>query len=206
MNPDNNQPAPSMNSDYLNQIAPKPQKKSLIPKNKPIMVGVIAVGFLILITIVGLVASLAAGNISDTERLAARLQATQDIVNSATNNIKDHQLRASNSNLDTFLTNTLRNLTPILAKNNIKINNLSKSALSAESNTKILTTLEDARLNAIYDRIYASEMANQLDITIILMQKINTNTSDSSLKTVLNTAIESFQPTQKQFADFNADD
>lgn len=206
MNPNNDQPASAMNSDYLNQIAPKPQKRSLIPKSKPVMIGIIAVGFLILITIVGILASSTAGNIGDSERLAARLQATQDIIHSAKSNVKNHQLRAQNSNLNNYLTNTLRDLTPVLAKHNIKINSLSKTAINAESDAKILATLEDARLNAIYDRIFASEMAHQLDITIILMQKIYKSTSDSNLKSVLSSAYQSLQPTQKQFEDFNAND
>jgi predicted amino acid-binding ACT domain protein len=170
------------------------------------MIGIVVVGFLFLITIVGLLASLSSGNIGDSERLAARLQSTQGIVSSAKSNIKNHQLRAINSNLNTFLTNTLRDLTPILAKHNIKINKLSKTILSAESNAEIMATLEDARLNATYDRIYASEMAHQLDITLILMQKIFKNTSDSNLKSALSTAYQSIQPTQKQFADYNAND
>jgi type II secretory pathway pseudopilin PulG len=206
MNPDNNLSDPEMNADYLNRIAPKPQKRSFIPKSKPVMIGVIALGFLILITIVGLLASMAGGNIGDTERLAARLQATQDIVHSAETNVKNHQLRALNSDLDIYLTNTLRDAAPILAKHNIKINSLSKTVVSAESDTKILATLEDARLNAIYDRIYASEMAHQLDTTIILMQKIFKSTSDSGLKNFLSNAYKTLQPTQKQFEDFNAND
>ncbi|MCX6728940.1 MAG: hypothetical protein NTV39_04220 [Candidatus Saccharibacteria bacterium] len=206
MNPDNDQPAPVMNSDYLNQIAPKPQKKSLIPKNKPVVVGIIAIGFLVLITIVGLLASLASGNIGDTERLVARLQATQDIVNSAKTNVNNHQLRALNSSLDIFLTNTLRDATPILAKKNIKIDNLSKTVVNAESDAKILATLEDARLNAVYDRIYASEMATQLENTTILMKKIFNSTNDKSLKSFLSNAYLTLKPTQKQYADYNASD
>jgi hypothetical protein len=94
----------------------KPQRKLPIPKSKPLLVGIIAIGFLVIISIVGLLASLAGGNIGDTERLAARLQATQDIVHSAKPNISNHELRALNSNLDIYLTNTLRDATPILAK------------------------------------------------------------------------------------------
>ena len=206
MNPDNNQSAPETNPDYLNQIAPKPQKKSLIPKSKPVMIGIIAVGFLVLITIVGLMASMSGSNIGDSERLAARLQSTQNIIDSARTNVKNHQLRKTNSDLTAYLANTLRDLTPIMANHNIKINSLSKTVINAESDSKILATLEDARLNAIYDRIYASEMAHQLDITLILIQKIYKSTSDSSLKSVLSGAYKSIQPTQKQFENFNATD
>lgn len=207
MNPNNDQPAPVMNSDYLSQIAPKPQKKSLIPKSKPLLAVLVGIGVIVVITVLGIVASLATGNIGDTtERLAARLQATQDIVHSTKSNVKNHQLRALNSSLDIYLTNTLRDATPILAKHNIDINKLSKTVISAESDANILANLENARLNAIYDRIYASEMANQLENTTILMQKIFKSTNDKSLKSFLNNAYLTLQPTQKQFADYNASD
>ena len=206
MNPDNNQPAPAINPDYLNQITPKPQKKSLIPKSKPLLVVLVGIGVIVVITVLGIVASLATGNIGDTERLAARLQATQDIVHSTKSNVKNHQLRALNSSLDIYLTNTLRDATPILAKHNIDINKLSKTVISAESDANILANLENARLNAIYDRIYASEMANQLENTVILMQKIYKSTNDNNLKSFLSNAYKTLQPTQKQFADFNAND
>lgn len=206
MNPNDNQPTPETNADYLNQIAPKPQKKSLIPKNKPLAVGLFALVAIVIIIVIGMVASFASGNVGDTERLAARLQATQGIVTSAKANVKNHQLRKLNSDLNAYLTNTLRDATPILAKKNIKISKLSKTAAAAESNLKILATLEEARLNAIYDRIYASEMANQLENTMILMQKIFKNTTDKSMKTLLSNAYTSFQTTQKQFDEFNAND
>jgi hypothetical protein len=204
MYPENNEPA--MNSDYLNQIASKPQKKSLIPKSKPVMIGVIAIGFLILVTIVGVVASVASGSVGDTEKLAARLQATQSVVESAKPNIKNSQLRGFNSELSTYLITIVSNEAPILAKHNINVNKLSKNVIASESDAKILATLEDARLNAIYDRIYASEMAHQLDITMILMQKIYKSTNDSNLKNFLSNAYQTLQPTQKQFADYNATD
>ncbi len=206
MNPDNNQPSPAIDTDYLNQIAPKPQKKSFIPKSKPLKIGLVGIVVVVVITILGVVVSLASGNIGDIDRLAARLQATQRIVNSAKTNIKEHQLRALNSSLDIYLTNTLRDATPILAKHNININKLSKTVISAESDVDILANLEDARLNAVYDRIYASEMATQLGNTVILMQKIFKGTNDSDLKRFLSNAYKTLQPTQKQFADYNASD
>jgi hypothetical protein len=206
MNPENNRPTPAMNSDYLNQIAPKPPRKSLIPKNKPLLVGILAIVAVVVVVILGVVSSIASGTIGDNERLAARLVATQAIVDSATPNIESSQLRDLNSSLSLYLTNTIRDITPILAKYNVNINNLSKNVTNAESDTQVLTTLENARLNGNYDLIYATEMSNQLDNTIILMQKIYADTNSSSLKTFLSSAYQSLEPTQKQFADFNAAD
>jgi hypothetical protein len=205
MYPENN-PQPQPPPDYLNQIAPKPPKKMLFPQNKAVVMGTIIIGVILLFIIIGIIANISSNNNSDTERLAARILTTQSIVNSAQTNLKDSQLRGINSSLSLYLANTLVEATPILAKQNININKLNKNVISAESGTKTLATLNDARLNGIYDRIYASEMANQLENTIILMQKIYKNTNSSSLKSFLSSTYQNLQPTQKQFANFNADD
>lgn len=198
---ENQQPLPS---DYLNQIAPKPPKRLDFFRQKPIMIGAIAFGVILLITLLGVISSIASNNIGSTERLAARLMSTKGVVDSATPNIKSTKLRALNSSLGIYLTNTIRDATPILAKNNININKLDKKVTSAESNANMLATLEDARLNAIYDRIYASEMAHQLDTTLILMRQIFTDTRSATLKSFLDNAYKTLEPTQKDFAEFNA--
>jgi hypothetical protein len=206
MFPENNQPAPQVSSDYLNQIAPKAPRKSLIPKSTPVKLGLIALVVIILVTVIGMLASVASSSIGDSERLAARLLSTQSVVELAKPNIKNTKLRAMNSDLSIYLSNTIRDAKPILAKSNININKLSKNVTVAESDAKLLATLEDARLNAVYDRIYASEMAHQLDTTLILMRQILNSTRSTSLKAFLQNTYQTLQPTQKQFEDFNAND
>lgn len=202
MNPnENQQPLPS---DYLNQIAPKPPKRLDFFRQKPIFIGALCLGVIIFIIILGIISSSLSNNIGSTERLAARLMSTKSTATLATSNIKSTKLRALNSSLGIYLTNTIRDATPILAKNNIKINKLSKKVTLAESNETILATLEDARLNAIYDRIYAGEMAHQLDTTLILMRQIFTDTRSATLKSFLDNAYKTLEPTQKDFAEFNA--
>lgn len=205
MFPENN-PQPPPPPDYLNQIASKPPRKTLFPKNKTVVMGAIIIGVIFLFVIIGIFANIISNNTSDTERLAARLLSTQSIVNSAQTNLKDSQLSAINSSLSLYLTNTILDITPILAKQNININKLSKNVTNAESDANTLAILENARLNGVYDRIYASEIANQLENTIILMQKIYKNTNNSSLKSFLINTFKNLQPTQKQFANFNAND
>lgn len=195
---------PPLPEDYLNQIAPKPQKRLGYFSKKPIVVGAIALGVIILIFVIVLISSGISNSIGSTERLAARLVSTKTTVDSATVNIKSTKLRALNSSLGIYLTNTIRDATPILAKKNIKIEKLDKNVALAESNAKMLETLEDARLNAIYDRIYASEMANQLDTILILMREIYKSSNGEELKSFLDNAYKTLEPTQKEFADFNA--
>ncbi|MEI7539367.1 MAG: hypothetical protein WCJ36_01175 [Candidatus Saccharibacteria bacterium] len=198
MYPNSNQPTPPL--DYLNQIAPKSPPKVNNLFKKPIILGA-ALGFAILLTIISTIAS---SQPKSTELLAARLTTIASTADSATTNIKSTQLRAFNSNLKLYLTNAVRDITPILAKDGIDITKLDKKVTTAESNADLLATLEDARLNAVYDRTYAREMAYKLDTVITLMRQINSSTGNKDLKSYLNDAIANLTPIQKQFADFNA--
>jgi hypothetical protein len=198
MNPNDNQPIPS---DYLDQIAPQVPRKTSFLIGRPVIIGglVIAIIVIILMTISSL-----SGGTKPTEQLAARLVATGSITDGATSNIKSTQLRALNSNLKIYLTDAIRDIGPLLIDDDINIVKLDKKVVLAESSTEMLTTLEDARLNAIYDRTYAREMAYKLDTILTLMRQIYGDTKNKDLKSFLGDKIENLEPTQKQFADFNA--
>lgn len=193
----------NLNNNYLDQIAPKPVSNSFL-KQKPILIGAIALGVFVLICIFALIIGSLSGGTSQTKRLAAKLVNTQQVVDSAKANIKSTSLRAINSNLGIILTNTIRDAAPVLAKEKIDINKLDKNTLAKEPNTDMLARLEDARLNAVYDRTYAREMAYQLDTILVLMNEINTSSKNSSLKSFLTTATNNLAPLQKQFEQFNS--
>jgi len=199
MYPNDNQPTNP--ADYLNQIAAHAPKKANLFQRQPILIAGISLGVIIMLFVI--IGSLSSG-MGPTEQLAARLLATESTANDVTTKLKSTQLRAINSNLKNYLTNTIRDITPIIATENIKINKLNKNVLSAESNADMLAILEDARLNAIYDRTYAREMAYQLENILILMNQINKTTNNSGLKTFLTDRITNLKPIQKDFNDFNA--
>jgi len=203
MYPDNNQPVNSY--DYLNQIAPQPTRSKFdLFNQKPSMKILLGLGVaFIVVMILSIIIGLTTGSGNKIEHLAAKLTSTQSVAASATDNIKDSQLRKMNSDLKLYLTNTIRDATPIFAKSDIKMGSLDKKVVELESNAKMLGTLEDARLNAVYDRAYAREMATQLDTVITLMRQIYGSTNDASLKAFLNSSYKSLEPTQKQFEDFN---
>jgi len=204
MYPDDNQ-LPVSPTDYLNQIAPQPTRSKFdLLHQKPSRLALIGLGVaFVIVVILSVVVGLMTGS-SNVEHLAAKLNSTQSIAVSATDNLKDTQLRKLNSDLKLFLTNTIRDATPIFAKSDVKMDSLSASVTKAESNTTTLATLEDARLNAVYDMKYARVMAYQLDTVIALMQQIYKSTGNENLKSFLISAYKSLEPTQKQFADFNA--
>lgn len=186
--------------DYLDQIATKPTKKFNFILKKPVLIGLIAVVVIILITIIANLPK----STSPTTLLAARLIATKTVATDSSTRLKSSKIRSINSNLKISLTNTIRDIKPFLTKIDVDINKLDASVKSKES-TKLLTDrLEDARLNGIYDRTYAREMAYKLSTIITLYKKIEKDTGDNELKTFLETAEKNLSPVQAQFAEYNA--
>ncbi|MFY9228294.1 MAG: hypothetical protein WAO28_03135 [Candidatus Microsaccharimonas sp.] len=201
--PPPNIPNPS-SADYLNQIAPKTSRLprfQLGPKLF-LMIGGVLVLLVIILSIS--VNSIAAGQRRPLEKLAARLQSTETVVKDAQVNLKSSQLRSLNSELKLFMADTNRDLADPLKLAGVDVKKLSATAVKNESTTELTDRLEDARLNAIYDRTYAREMAYRLDTIITLMEQIYDSTSSTSLKTFLETTYKKLEPTQKTFSDFNA--
>lgn len=193
---------PSYSVDYLNQIAPQAPQKSGLSRLQFIVIAV--TGVVILLTIILSLVLAAGHNVEPAKQLAARLQGTEAIVGDAQTKLKSTQLRTLNSNLKIYLTNTNRDIAAPLQKDGINVAKLDKKLVAKEAGTAITTKLEDARLLATYDRIYALEIASQLDTIVELMRQINSSTTNKSLKLFLDSAFTNLEPTQKQFAQFNA--
>jgi len=197
-----NDDQPINHADYLNQIS------SHVPQNKNILTGkpsilIVGIAAVILLIIIMGISSLFSGGIKPTEQLAARLLSTESTANSATANLKSSQMRELNTDLRSFLTNTIRDITPILTSEKINIKSLDKKVLTAESDADLLEVLNDARLNAVYENTYAREMAYRLDTILNLMLQINNNSSNRNLKTFLTNARTELEPLQKRFQDFD---
>ena len=198
MNP--NQPIYSV--DYLNQIAPQAPKKNVLSRLQVIII--VVVGGIVLLTIILSLVLASSHNVEPAKQLAARLQSTEIIVGNAQSKLKSSQLRTLNSNLKIYLTNTNRDISVPLLQVGINVAQLDKKLVASEAGTDITNKLEDARLNATYDRIYALEIASQLDTIVELMRQVNDSTNNQSLKAFLDSAYTNLKPTQKQFAQFNA--
>ncbi len=191
----------SSSIDYLNQIAPQAPKKKWFIQPRFIAIGI---GGLILLIILGTAVAALQPDTNLPKQLAARLQSTETIVGGAQSKIKSSSLRALNSSLKIYLTNTNRDITAPLMKDNIDVTKLDKTIVDSEAGTTMQSKLEDARLNAKYDIVYASEMSYRLEDAIMTpMQQIYKTTGNQNLKTVLNTAYTNLVPIQKQFSDYN---
>lgn len=193
---------PNYSVDYLNQIAPQAPKKMGFSRMQYILIA--AVGLVVVLTIVFGVIVSSSNSTNPEQQLAARLIGTEKIVGDAQVQLKSSQLRTLNSNLKIYLTNTNRDIAAPLLKSGVNVAKLDKTVTANEAGTDITTRLEDARLNAVYDRTYAREISYQLGTIVALMRQVNTSTKSQSLKAFLDDAYKNLEPTQKQFAEFNA--
>ena len=188
--------------DYLNQIAPQAPKRPLFTFGiKQIII--LGVALVVLVSIIaGIVNAASSGKKAPLEQLSARLTATEAVAVDAQANLKSSKLRTLNSNLKLFMTNTNRDIAEPLLIAGVNTAKLDKKIVALEDTTELTDRLEDARLNGVYDRTYAREMAYQLGNTLTLMSQIYTSTRSESLKSFIQTAYDNLKPTQESFATF----
>ncbi len=102
------------------------------------------------------------------------------------------------------MTNSQRDLVDPMVKNGTdtkKIDKLLKDKEKAYGEA-VAAKIEDARLNAILDRVYAREMAFQAQQLLELYKKMELNKS-KSISDNAKKAIPNLEPIQKSFADFD---
>lgn len=198
-----NQEKPTYPTDYLDQIAPRPSKRGFSLTRKQLVIAG-GIGLLVLFSIFAIVIKTSTGNTKAVQQLSARLQTTAEIVSNSHQSIKNSQLRSLNSNLNVFLTNANRDATKLLADSNIKRIDQNIATIEKNDGSKLAQTLEDARLNAVFDRTYAREMAYHLETIMALMQQINSNTKSPQWKSFLDDSLINLKPIQKELAEFNA--
>lgn len=198
MNPDNRPESYSI--DYLNQIAPKPPKKFQFNQLQTVLMG--GTGLVLIIILTVSLVGLFGRSSQPLERLAARLLIAEETASSSQANLKDTVLRSVNSGLQLNLTNANRDIAPLLSKEGINSKKLNASIVAEETDAGLNTRLEDARLNAIFDRTYAREMAYQLEVTITTIRQIYNSTSKASLQKYLNETLGSLTSAQQAFKEF----
>lgn len=195
---------PSQNQypiDYLNQIAPAPQKTGPSRNVFMILAGLGVFAFIIISLVV--FSNLSSGPTNDMQHLAARLATLKTVATTAQPIIKSSQLRSTNGSLSVTLTNASRDIVQPLASVGVDATKLDKTIVAQENGDKLSATLEDARLNAVYDGAYAREMSYQLGTTLSLMNKIYTSSPNKQIKEYLIATDKNFEPLKKQFDDFN---
>lgn len=200
-----NQPQPQQfSNDYLDQIAAPAPVKTMNPFFLWGLIG----GLLVLAVVVVMgISSLGSGpSASSLTSVGAKLANLQTVSDDAKKNIQSSELRTLNSNLFLSLTNTNRDLAEPLKQQNIKLTDKKNSSVAASTKEleELQNRLEDARLNAVYDRTYAREMLFELRTLRSDMEVLYNKSRSDELKSVLNTAANDFDPAIERLSSFNA--
>lgn len=193
-------------SDYLNSIAAPTAVKTL---NPIVLWGLIA-GALVLVVVAFFAISSAGGSSTPSGSLssvAAQMNSLQDVTKSAQGNLQSSELRTINSGLTLALTNANRDLADPLKQRGISLKDKKKNktvaAVAAETD-ELKKRLEDARLNAVYDRTYAREMTFALKSLRSDMAALYKASNSKSLKETLVSADDNLLPLTEEFSSFNA--
>ena len=198
-------PPPPTSPTYLDQIAAQPTQATM----KPWVLWSLIGGVILLVIIVGMMV-MSAGGPSQTDRLKSfiyRVNALQKLADDNAKNIQDSKLLAENAQMSSILTGVSQQSATPLANNGIKkLPEEPKNSPVAAEYAKLATTLDNARLNVVFDRTYSREVTYQLrtlraDITILLKHSRST-----SLTTYLKASDANLKPLETEFADFNDGD
>lgn len=195
---------PQFSSDYLNQIAAPAPVKTLNPL---VLWGLIG-GLLVLavVVVLGISSASSGPSPSSLASIAANFDNLKRLSEDAQDNIQSSELRTLNSSLTLSLTNTNRDLTEPLAAQNISLKDKKNPTVAGVTKEyeELASRLEDARLNAVFDRTYAREMTYVIKTLRSDMAILYKKSRSSDLKTALETADKNLVPIVEGFGSFNA--
>ncbi len=205
MYPDQQLPTPNQTpppATYLDQIAAQPTATTLKPWQLWSFIG----GVLLLLIIVVVMLMNAGGSSQATQltHFVYRVNALKVAANDNEKNIKNSHLVASNAQMQSILAGISQESNVILANNGVKkLPEVPKGALITTEFDKLSSKLDDARLNAVFDRTYAREIAYQLATLRAEIVALYTRSNSESTKAFLKTSDTNLEPLEKQFANFN---
>jgi hypothetical protein len=192
--------------DYLNQLAGA--NSSTTQFNPKIVIGGI-VGFLITaLAVLFLVFNNGGGPVGPKpeETLYKTIVDTAQITNDSKRKISSNKLVSINSSLNIVLLNSITGMTDPLQKSGLEAKKLESAAKKEKAFEKPMAKLEDARLNAIYDRAYVREIDFKIQSMLLLIEKINKMSTNKSLKDYLGKTKPDIEKVKDELDDFKKSD
>lgn len=135
--------------------------------------------------------------------LSVKLVNLDKIADASQKNIASSELRATNTRLTLALTNATHDIDPFLTAHEVDSAKPDPKVTAKENTDELEATLEDARLNAIFNRTYAREMSYQLDTALILLKQLESKTKNKDQQKFLTTTYSDLLPLQERFANFD---
>jgi hypothetical protein len=181
-------------ADYLDSIAVKPTNNVKLLSGK--MLILFAALAVVLVGAIGLMFSGGGERRTpraDSETLFLRMTNLSTVAGDFQGFLRGNRLRAANATFRTQLASSLTSLTPQLANIGINTQRIDERRTASEQELldQISQSLENERLNVRLDRSYAREMSYQLEMLLILIERIENSANDeySAVLTNIHTGI-----------------
>lgn len=207
MNPVGNPVAggqPQHSIDYLNQLAGSaPGQQAAQPNQKIVLFGI--GGFLAVALAVFLLIFTNQGGPTGPkpeQTLYSTIFNSSQVTDKAEKNIRDSQLASISTALNGQLLNDLTAMATPLQKSGIDAKKLQSSLKKKKEFTKTLDKLEDARLNAIYDRVYSREISYELDLIMMQMDKTTKLSTNSKIKEFIKSDKANYDTIKKSLDEY----
>ncbi|MBM3210154.1 hypothetical protein FJZ39_02340 [Candidatus Saccharibacteria bacterium] len=193
-------PQPAYSIDYLNQIAAPAPKAGLSKGMKTLL---IAAGAMLLITLPLLLFSALSGSTTQIslDRLAARSSNLSAVISDSHDNIDSTELRQINSSLSASMKNISAGTTEQLKAQSTTLET-AKKANPNETTGALSARLDDAELNATFDRSYVREMAFEVKTTLILIDSLGAKARDEATVDFLRQSYNNLNQSYEQLEAF----
>lgn len=181
------------NLEYLNQISQETRPTSAKKSNSLSLIIKIAVGGIaafLFIMCVGLVLNAGKSSPTDlTKQLYVRTANLNTTLTTYNKSLKSSQLRAIGTSLNGVLTGASASLSNYLLPEDGEKGDLNppEKLLATETTTdeELNTSLNNAKLNGILDRVYANQIQLQVSLLISFIAQLEPRTKDEALLDII---------------------
>lgn len=143
-------------------------------------------------------------NTADLQQMTIRLTNMGLTAKTVQPNLRSNNLQSTNSIFQLWLTGNQVKAISLLKKAGVQKSQYNKQTVATEKGlaTALDAKFEDARLNAILDRVYASTMAAETDKMITLFDIMSRESKAKPIREFAKTAETNLKPIQKSFKDY----
>lgn len=191
--------------NYLDSIAPPPQRAKFLSGGFGKIIIGLGIAFILVVSIVIVASNSGKGKAADLIQLSVRMENMQKTEKTVQKNLRSSSLSTNNSNFDLWLTSNQASATQLLKDGGIKKTTYDKKMVASEKTlaTALDAKFEDARLNAVLNRVYASTMASETQKLIVMFNTMAKKSQSSKIRDFAKNASSNLTPIQKSFEDFN---
>ncbi|MBC7746466.1 hypothetical protein H7Y40_00600 [Pedobacter sp.] len=179
-----------MNPQFQNTLPPPPTKRP-VSRFTPKIVLIVIGGIIALIIAISLMV-LSGGNspTNQMQRLSARFDSLQTILESGRKNVQGADLKKVHADAYILIIGDAAQVNRAMTTAGLE--KIPKDIIALEADTATLATLADAQLNGRFDTAYKKALSQKLESTMALMREIDGKTNSTALKTSLSTAYDHF--------------